>query len=103
MKNQGHRIKTIQELKAILAGHKKEMKEKYKVRAMGIFGSYVRGEQKKRSDVDILVDFYAPVGWEFVDLEEYLEKILETKVDLVTPRALRKQIKDRVMKELVSL
>lgn len=103
MKNSGHRIKTLRELEAILALHKDEIRDKYKVKAIGIFGSYARGEQRKRSDVDILVDFYAPVGWEFVDLADYLEGILNTKVDLVTPRALRKHFKDRVLKEMVSI
>jgi len=51
-------MKTLEEIKKILRQHKTELKEKYGVKEIGIFGSYVRGEQKKKSDIDILVEFY---------------------------------------------
>ncbi|MBI2486726.1 MAG: nucleotidyltransferase family protein [Deltaproteobacteria bacterium] len=80
-------MKTLEEMKRILAEHKHELYERYHVQSIGIFGSYVRGDQKSKSDVDILVDFDKPMGWEIVDLHEYLEKILAMKVDLVTKGA----------------
>lgn len=49
--------KTLEEIKSILAEHQKELKEKYKVKERGIFGSFVRGKRRKRSDIDILVEF----------------------------------------------
>lgn len=61
----------------------------------------MRGEQSEVSDVDILVQFCEPVGWEFLDLKEFLELILGTKVDLVTVNALKPQIKDKILKEVV--
>jgi len=67
----------------MLADHKEELRQKYKVREIGIFGSVVRGEQREISDVDILVDFEKPIGWDVVDLADYLEAILGVKVDLV--------------------
>ena len=67
----------------MLAEHKEELRKKYKVREIGIFGSVVRGEQREISDVDILVDFEKPIGWDVVDLADYLEAILGVKVDLV--------------------
>ena len=48
-------MKTLREIRKILAAHKKELKRKYTVKEIGIFGSYVREEQKKKSDIDILV------------------------------------------------
>jgi hypothetical protein len=85
---------TLKRYKPILMG-------KFKVKEIGIFGSYVRGEESEESDVDILVEFSEPVGWEFIDLVEFLEKILERKVDLVTVRALKPQLKDKILKEVV--
>ncbi len=55
-------MKKLDEIKSSLAAHKKELKEKYKIKSIGIFGSYVRQEQKKRSDVDILVEFDESAG-----------------------------------------
>jgi predicted nucleotidyltransferase len=50
-------VKSVEEVKAILKEHKAEVVQKYRVREIGIFGSFVRGEQKRRSDIDILVEF----------------------------------------------
>jgi len=70
-------IKTIKE-------HEKEIREKYKVKKIGVFGSYVRGDIKETSDIDILVEFEKPIGWEFFDIKEFLDEILGKDVDLVT-------------------
>jgi hypothetical protein len=76
-------MKSLREIIGMLADHKEELQQKYKVREIGIFGSVVRGEQREISDVDILVDFEKPIGWDVVDLADYLEAILGVKVDLV--------------------
>ncbi len=76
-------MKTLEEIKKILREHKEELKRKFGVKEIGIFSSYVRNEQTEVSDIDILVDFEKPIGWEIVDLKEYLEKILGINVDLV--------------------
>ena len=61
----------------MLLQHKAELRENFKVKTIGVFGSYVRGEQKRSSDVDILVEFEAPVGlFEFMKLENYLSDLL---------------------------
>ena len=72
---------------------------------LGIFGSYVRGDQTQTSDVYILVDFDKPIGCEIVDLHEHLETILGMKVDLVTKRAvLRKPLLwESIQNDLVSV
>ena len=76
--------------------------DKYGVKKIGIFGSYARGEQNIRSDVDILVQFEKPIGFfKFFSLENYLAEKLGVKVELVTEDALKPLIKPRVMKEVV--
>lgn len=59
------------------------LQENFKVKEIGIFGSYARNEQIETSDIDILVDFFEPIGWDVVDLKNFLEKIFNHKVDLV--------------------
>ena len=84
-------MKTLDEIKGILGKHKSELKEKYSVKEISIFGSYVRGDQKDTSDVDILVELEHPLGLEFVNLADYLEEILGEKVEVVTPLALKQK------------
>jgi len=84
-----------------LEKHKKELQQQYKIKELGIFGSYVRGEQKRRSDIDILVEFdEVPDLFTFLELEGYLNRLLNIKVDLVRKKALRSQLKDRILNEV---
>lgn len=97
-------MKTQQKLKVRLESLKPLLKEKFEVEAIGFFGSYSRGEQDKRSDVDVLVVFSeeAHVGFfRFLELEEFLSRKLDVKVDLVTKDALKPVLKDRILKETV--
>lgn len=89
------------EIESKLKKHKVVLQEKYKVEKIGIFGSYARGEESGKSDMDILIEFYEPVGWEFIDLKDFLEAILDKNVDLVTPGALKPQLKDRILNEVI--
>lgn len=96
--------KSLDEIKDILNKHREELRQKYNITEMGIFGSYVRGEQKKRSDVDILVEIGKPVSLlTFVGIENYLAKILKTKVDLIPKDSIRPELKERILKEVVYL
>ena len=94
-------MKTKAEIEAALKQLKPSLAEKFKVKEIGIFGSFVRGEEVEDSDVDILVEFSEPIGWEFFDLEELLVEILGREVDLVTVGGLRPQLKDRILQEVV--
>ena len=96
-------MKMIEEIKEILTEHKEELRERFRVREIGVFGSYVRGEQRKKgSDVDILVEFEEPIGlFEFMDLEEYLSSLLGRKVDVVSKKALKPRIGEYILKEVV--
>jgi len=82
-------MKTLDEIKNILTQHKEELVDRYKVKEIGIFGSYIRGEQEGESDVDILVEFKEPIGLKFTELAEFLESILGVKVDLVSKGAVK--------------
>lgn len=88
------------EIESILKLNKDFLHTRFKVTQIGVFGSYVQGEQTERSDVDILVEFSEPIGWEYVDLKEYLEQILGKPVDLVTRKALKRQLKDSILEEV---
>ncbi len=77
------------------------MQELFGVEKVGLFGSYVRGQQKKRSDIDILVSFSRDIDlFDFVDLCEYLENRLHQKVDLVMVSALKPAIGKRILSEV---
>jgi predicted nucleotidyltransferase len=94
-------VKTRTEIEQALKDALPLLAARYHVRRLGLFGSYVRGEQTKTSDVDILVEFSAPIGWEIVDVKEHLERVLGVNVDLVTIPALKPQYREQVLSEVV--
>ena len=98
-------MKRIEEIIKRLNGLNKEIRKQYKAEVIGIFGSYVRGEQKKKRDLDVLVKFYEGATlFDLVGLTIFLEEKLGIKkVDVVPYDALREEIKDRVLKEAVYL
>ncbi|NKQ38210.1 MAG: nucleotidyltransferase family protein [Methanosarcinales archaeon] len=94
-------MKQFDEIKEILKKHKIELKEKYNIKNIGIFGSYLRGEAKKKSDIDILVEFEKPIGFfKFLILEEYLSGLIGIKVDLVSKKALKPHIGKYILEEV---
>jgi predicted nucleotidyltransferase len=96
--------RTIEEILAVLPEHLPGLRERYKVRTLGVFGSYVRGEQRRRSDLDVLVEFErAPTFFEFIDLEDHLSELLGVKVDLVMKSALRPAIGRRILAEVIAV
>jgi predicted nucleotidyltransferase len=97
-------MKTFEKLKDTLAEHKQELRDRFKVEEIGIFGSYVRKEQKKKSDLDVLVSFSETIDlFTFVELENYLSDILGVKVDLVMKDALKPRLKESILSEAVYL
>jgi hypothetical protein len=92
----------IIEIKQVLSQNKEQLLRDYRVKEIGIFGSFVRNEQKRNSDLDILVEFEEPIGlFKFMDLEEYLKKLLGIKVDLVSKKALKPYIGKYILEEVV--
>ncbi|HIH22750.1 TPA: nucleotidyltransferase family protein [Candidatus Micrarchaeota archaeon] len=86
----------------LIEKHKQELAKDYKVKKIGVFGSYVRGEQRKKSDIDILVDFSETPGlFKFVALGLRLTELLGVKVDLVTKNSLKPNIGKQILKEVV--
>lgn len=92
-------MNSFTEIKQKLIALKPYLAEKYKVKDIGIFGSFADGNNSPSSDIDILVDFNEPPGWEFFDLKEFLESELNCPVDLVTRNALKKQLKSRILRQ----
>ncbi len=80
------------------------LKSRFKVKSLSIFGSYVRGEEQKNSDLDILVDFYSPPTLiEFIQLKEFLSSHLDVNVDLVMREAVKPHIGKQILKEAISI
>lgn len=91
-------------IRQILQQHKSELKDRYGVKEIGVFGSYVRGKQNGRSDLDILVAFEADAKMDlirFVELEEYLSELLGVRVDLVMKSALKPRIGRQILREVI--
>lgn len=94
----------LKNIRKKLGEYKPILKEQYKVRDIGVFGSYVRGEQKRKSDLDILVDFYEPISLiNFIRLENHLSIYLGVKVDLVMKDSLKPRIGSNILKEVVNI
>jgi predicted nucleotidyltransferase len=97
-------MENIDTVKAKLMEQKPLLAEQYNVKEIGIFGSFVRGEQGEASDIDILVEFSEPIGFfAFIDLEDHLSKVLGAKVDLVSRKALKPHIGKNILRELVTV
>jgi predicted nucleotidyltransferase len=95
-------MQKIDELKKILQNNKKTLKDEYGVIQIGIFGSYTKGDQKKTSDVDILVEFEKAVDlFTFVQLKNHLTDLLGVNVDLVIKKALKPKLGERILSETV--
>ena len=91
----------LDEIKKILRDYKSVLEEKYHVHTLGIFGSYIHNEQSGDNDIDILVDFTAPISlFQFIDMEEELSGLLRLKVDLVSRNALKPYIGKRILSEV---
>jgi len=86
---------------ATISAHRESLQLLH-VKTLAVFGSVARGEARAESDVDLLVEFSVPVGlFEFVRLRRFLEEILGARVDLVTPGALKPQLRQAVLREAI--
>lgn len=87
----------LNELKPLMA-------TRYKAKEIGLFGSFARGEQHEGSDVDVLVEFEESADlFDLVGLTDYLEEALQQKVDVVPKRALREELREAVLREVVTV
>ena len=94
----------LEKIKGILKDLKREIRNKYRAELLGIFGSFARGEQTSKSDLDVLVLFDTDATlFDFVGLAIFLEEKLGIKVDIVPQDTLRKEIKEKVLSDVVPL
>ena len=95
-------MKTLDEIKKIIDGHKDELIQKYKVRKIGVFGSYARAEQGNGSDIDILVEFSSHVSlFDHGGLQYFMDKLLKSKTEVVDKEDLREEFKERILTDVV--
>jgi len=97
-------MKTLEEIKSELEALKPILKENFQVETIGVFGSYCRDEQARKSDVDILVTFVEPKDvdlLDFIGLKQFLSRKLKMKVELVKESALKRRIKDKILQETI--
>jgi len=98
------KVTSLEEIKELIRQHKPELNRQFHVDKIGVFGSYARGKQKKRSDVDFLVTFDADISlFTLGGLYEYLKEIMGANVDVVPREDLRPELRESVMKEVVYL
>jgi predicted nucleotidyltransferase len=92
----------LDKIKKVLKQNKRLLRQNFKIKRLGLFGSYVRGEQKRNSDVDILVEFSQTPGlFDFMRVENNLSEMLKKRVDLVMKGALKPAIGKNIMREVV--
>jgi len=97
-------MKTLDEIKKTLRDNREAIGREYKAEIVGIFGSCVRGEQKEESDVDVLVRFRKGATlFDFVGFADFLEQKLGMKVDIASERAIRPELKERILEEVVAV
>ncbi|HXG23593.1 MAG TPA: nucleotidyltransferase family protein [Chthonomonadales bacterium] len=96
--------RSLPEILALLEGLREEARRRYRAEIVGIFGSYARGEARKRSDLDVLVRFLEGASlFDLVGLADFLEEHLGLRVDVVSERAIRPELRDRILREVVRL
>jgi len=96
--------KDLDRIKTTLKGLKKQVQKEFKAEIIGVFGSFTRGEQKKTSDIDLLVEFKEGATlFDLVGLGDFLEEKLNRKIDIVSQRAIRPELNDSILKEVVNL
>ena len=96
--------KELEEIRRILKSLEEQIRKEYKAEIIGLFGSYVRGERRENSDVDILARFLEGATlFDFVGLADFLEEKLNLRVDVVSDRAIRRELRDQILKEVVTV
>ena len=94
-------MKEIDYIISEIKKHKPELAKEFHIKELGVFGSFIRGEERIDSDIDMLVDFEQPIDlFRFLDLEERLSEVSGKKVDLVSKKALKPHIGRAILKEV---
>lgn len=94
----------LEDIISIVKSLEGQIRKEFKAEVIGVFGSYSRGEQKANSDVDILVRFLEGATlFDFVGLGDFLEDKLKMKVDIVSERAIREELREQILREVVTV
>lgn len=94
-------MKELAHIKKVLETIKPDLLHKYNVTEIGLFGSVLRNDFTPKSDVDIIIDFSKPIGIEFIDLANFIEKKINRKVDLVSRNGIKQKYFQAIEKEIV--
>jgi len=98
------RENSLQKVMKTLKSFEAKIRLDFKAEILGVFGSYARGDQKKESDVDILARFDENASYfDLIALASFLEKKLRVKVDLVSEKALRAELREHILREVVAV
>ena len=99
-------MKSLIEIQQTLRQYLPEVRQKYHIRQLGIFGSFVRGEQTEKSDLDLLIEFEPNARFgllTFCQLENEISELLHCKVDLVMKDSLNPRIGKQILQEVIYL
>lgn len=97
-------MKTLSEIQTILRAHAGELRERYGISSLAVFGSVVRGEATEKSDVDILADIPLRLNlFDLMEAELYLCDILGANVDLIPRGELRQELRERILSEAIAV
>lgn len=91
---------TPQNIEERLKSVKPFLEKEFAIDKIGYFGSFAKGDYNGNSDIDLLVSFNRSIGWKFFDIKDYLETVLERKVDIVTEGSLRKDWKNDILEQV---
>jgi hypothetical protein len=88
----------------IISMSKPELQKRYQVKTIAVFGSFARGDNHSSSDIDLLVEFENNADlFDLIGLGDFLEEKLSVKVDVVSKNGLRKEIKENILREALTL
>jgi len=97
-------MKDLPAIQKILRDHEQILRDQYKVKILGIFGSYVRGDNREDSDLDVLVEFFKGASLlDHAGVQNYLTDLMGIKVDVVPKKNIRKELKDQILNETIYL
>ncbi len=80
---------------------KPTLQKEFAVKEIGLFGSFSRNESHTQSDIDLLVELEKPIGWKYFSLEPFLENIFKRKIDIVTKNALKLQLREKILNQVI--
>lgn len=94
-------IDSKEKILKVLRDNKEQLKSKYPIQSIGLFGSYARNENNSNSDIDIIIKFNDTIGIEFIDLADEIESILQNRVDLVSANGIKEKYILEIKKDII--